>query len=113
MMSAPAQQLTGSVAGQVKDSEGTAIPGVAVTLGRGAWTAMRSTDNKGNYQFETMPPGSYTAWHRRPAACALRASASLAGARLINSERRREACATEAASSCRCRPSAASAVSGG
>ena len=59
---AVAQQLTGTMAGVVKDSQGAVVPGVTITassetLTGGARTAV--TDETGNYQFTALPPGVF------------------------------------------------------
>ena len=57
---APAQSLTGSISGVVRDEQGGALPGATVTLsGRtGSRTAVTSTD--GMYRFPAVDPGVYT-----------------------------------------------------
>jgi hypothetical protein len=57
---AAAQSLTGTVSGTVKDEQGGALPGVAVTLtGKtGAKTAVTGAD--GNYRFVALDPGTYS-----------------------------------------------------
>ena len=57
-----AQQLTGTMSGVVKDSQGAVRRGVTVTVSGdalvgGARTAV--TGEKGTYQFATLPPGTF------------------------------------------------------
>ena len=60
--SAVAQQLTGTMSGIVKDSQGAVVPGVTVTatsdaLLGGPRTVV--TNEMGTYQFTTLPPGTF------------------------------------------------------
>ena len=60
--SAVAQQLTGTMSGTVKDSQGAVVPGVTVTatsdaLIGGPRTVV--TSETGTYQFTTLPPGTF------------------------------------------------------
>lgn len=56
-----AQRTTGTLAGRLSDESGAALPGVAVTLrGAGVAGAPSTTSNeKGDYRFTALPPGSY------------------------------------------------------
>ena len=53
----PGASLTGSV----KDSQGRAVPGASVTLASrsGSASAATSSDSKGAYRFQELPPGDY------------------------------------------------------
>jgi hypothetical protein len=60
--SAVAQQLTGTMSGTVKDSQGAVVPGVTVTaksdaLIGGPRTVV--TNETGTYQFTALPPGTF------------------------------------------------------
>src|SRR5690606_36556767 len=59
---APAQEYRGTVAGQVTDEQGGALPGVAVTATHiETGTASTSvTDSSGLYSFPLLPPGVYS-----------------------------------------------------
>ncbi|HYN20860.1 MAG TPA: carboxypeptidase-like regulatory domain-containing protein, partial [Thermoanaerobaculia bacterium] len=55
-----AQSQSGSLHGTVSDEQGTALPGVSVTLsGQGA-SATQTTDEQGKFRFLNLSPGSYT-----------------------------------------------------
>ena len=62
-----AQGTTGTIEGVVKDTEGTPLPGVAVTVTGPSINRSTVTDVNGAYRFPAMPPGTY------------KVSASLAG----------------------------------
>jgi hypothetical protein len=58
---AHAQQLYGSIVGQVSDPQGAALPGVAVTA-TNSGTGLKVeavTDGTGTYNFRNLPPGTY------------------------------------------------------
>ncbi|HEB36472.1 hypothetical protein LCGC14_0605410 [marine sediment metagenome] len=58
-----AQQLqTGSIKGTVTDDEGTALPGVTVTVRSSSLIGFVSsiTNQRGSYRCPTLPPGTYT-----------------------------------------------------
>ncbi len=59
---AAAQTTTGTILGEVKDSTGGALPGVAVSALNQSNGATRDTvtDTLGTYRFTAMPPGTYT-----------------------------------------------------
>jgi outer membrane receptor protein involved in Fe transport len=65
MLAAPvlAQETTGNVAGFVtSDADGTALPGVTVTLtsAEGGVQRVQVTDTEGSYRFNLLPVGRYT-----------------------------------------------------
>ena len=52
---------TGAVAGSVKDETGGILPGVAVELrGSSGSPQLTTSDQRGDYRFDTVPPGRYT-----------------------------------------------------
>jgi hypothetical protein len=60
--SAVAQQLTGTMSGTVKDSQGAVVPGVTVTAASDALIGGPRTvvtNETGAYQFTTLPPGTF------------------------------------------------------
>jgi Carboxypeptidase regulatory-like domain/TonB dependent receptor len=59
---AVAQTATGTILGEIKDSTGGALPGVAVTAINQSNGATREsvTDARGGYSFSALPPGLYT-----------------------------------------------------
>ena len=60
--SAVAQQLTGTMSGTVKDSQGAVVPGVTVTAASDALIGGPRTvvtNETGTYQFSTLPPGTF------------------------------------------------------
>ena len=57
---AGAQSLSGTVSGTVKDEQGGALPGVAVTLTGKTGTKTTTTDNNGVYRFVALDPGTYS-----------------------------------------------------
>ncbi|MCL4817988.1 MAG: TonB-dependent receptor [Vicinamibacteria bacterium] len=57
--SAPAQSLTGSIAGIVKDEQGGALPGATVVLVSKTGTRQVTTDGSGAYRFVGLDPGAY------------------------------------------------------
>lgn len=61
-VTALAQTATGSILGEIKDSTGGALPGVAVTAVNQSNGATREavTDARGAYSFSALPPGTYT-----------------------------------------------------
>ena len=56
------QTATGTILGEIKDSTGGALPGVAVTAANQSNGATRdaTTDARGGYSFSALPPGLYT-----------------------------------------------------
>lgn len=56
-----AQRVTGSIAGQVRDQQGLAVPGAAVTVTNEAMAVTRSasTGEEGNFAVPDLAPGSY------------------------------------------------------
>src|SRR5262245_47290083 len=54
-------QTTGRITGQIVDTSGSAVPGVAVTATspqlQGSLTA--TTDSNGHFRFPSVPPGTY------------------------------------------------------
>jgi len=57
---AAAQSLTGVVTGTVKDEQGGALPGVAVTLTGKTGTKTTTTEQNGTYRFVALDPGTYS-----------------------------------------------------
>jgi hypothetical protein len=57
-----AQETTGSLQGTVKDPSGAVIPGAKVTVTTPTLVGTKSftTDSRGYYHFENLPPGTYT-----------------------------------------------------
>ncbi len=55
-------QTTGRIQGTVTDNSGAAIPGVAVSVSSSSLQGVHSTitDNKGEFRFASVPPGSYS-----------------------------------------------------
>ncbi|MCG8457024.1 MAG: carboxypeptidase-like regulatory domain-containing protein, partial [Holophagales bacterium] len=55
-------QTTGRVVGQTMADDGSALPGVTVTLTSQALQGerMQVTDNDGRFRFRSLPPGTYT-----------------------------------------------------
>jgi len=55
------QELTGSIAGTVSDTEGNPLPGVTVEASSPALMGVQTdiTSESGNYRFLNMPPGAY------------------------------------------------------
>ncbi|HWN41731.1 MAG TPA: carboxypeptidase-like regulatory domain-containing protein, partial [Thermoanaerobaculia bacterium] len=51
---------TSSVLGQAVDDQGSALPGVMMTLLGGSNPLVQITDAQGQFRFVTVPPGSYT-----------------------------------------------------
>jgi len=62
ILSALAQQITGSVTGSVLDTSGAAVVGAKVTLTNigTSETQTAASDNSGNFRFLLLPPGTYT-----------------------------------------------------
>jgi len=54
-----AQELNGSISGQVVLADGSAVPGVTVSIPVGGQRRIAVTDESGNYRFLNVPPGSY------------------------------------------------------
>ena len=57
-----AQRLTGKIVGEVKDEEGSSLPGVTVQLSSPALMGgvhEETTSGKGSYRFINLPPGTY------------------------------------------------------
>ncbi len=50
----------GSIYGYVKDSEGTTLQGVEVSISGNSYSGETETDNRGYYEFENLAAGSYT-----------------------------------------------------
>jgi len=59
---APAQELTGTIYGQVVDDQGLAIPGATVTATspQHIQTEVRVTGAAGTYRIPLLPPGTYS-----------------------------------------------------
>src|SRR5262249_42977151 len=61
---AAAQILTGNIIGTVKDESGAVLPGVSLTLtsptALPAGPVMTVTNEKGEYRFAAIPPGTYS-----------------------------------------------------
>jgi hypothetical protein len=57
---AAAQSLTGVVTGTVKDEQGGALPGVAVTLTGKTGNKTTTTEQNGTYRFVALDPGTYS-----------------------------------------------------
>ena len=55
-----AQSLTGVITGTVKDEQGGALPGVAVTLTGKTGSKTTTTENNGTYRFVGLDPGTYS-----------------------------------------------------
>jgi hypothetical protein len=53
-------QTTGRIVGQISDTQGAVLPGVAVTVSSQQGTQTQVTDAQGNYRFLSLPPGRYT-----------------------------------------------------
>src|SRR5690349_12229361 len=60
-LTTPAQTITGSIVGSLADPSGLAIAGAEITLVQPATGAVRktSTDERGDFQFPSLQPGSY------------------------------------------------------
>ena len=60
-----AQATTGTLVGTVTSSDGSALPGVTVTIASPALQGNRTTvtNNDGAYHFPALPPGPYTVPH--------------------------------------------------
>ncbi len=60
-MAVPARAQTSTLQGEVRDSQGEALPGVTVAATSAARAApiMATTDASGRYQLDSLPPGSY------------------------------------------------------
>src|SRR5215831_17905402 len=57
----PAQAETGSLTGTLLDSSGAIIPAVSLTLANSSGTTQETTtDEKGEFLFVNLPPGTYT-----------------------------------------------------
>lgn len=56
---AAAQLQTGNLFGNVKSPDGASLPGVTVTLSGGGAPAVQVTDEKGEFRFPGLAPGSY------------------------------------------------------
>jgi hypothetical protein len=56
---AAAQLQTGNLFGIVESLDGTPLPNVAVTLSGGGAPAVQTTNEKGEFRFPGLPPGSY------------------------------------------------------
>ena len=56
---AAAQLQTGNLFGVVTNSDGAPLPGVTVTLAGGGAPAVQTTDERGEFRFLGLPPGSY------------------------------------------------------
>jgi hypothetical protein len=61
-LNASAQQITGSIAGTVKDQQGAVVPGASVkaTNVDTAFSRVTTTANDGAYRIEYLPVGTYT-----------------------------------------------------
>jgi len=57
---AAAQSLTGVVTGTIKDEQGGALPGVAVTLTGKTGSKTTTTEQNGTYRFVGLEPGTYS-----------------------------------------------------
>ena len=60
-MAVPARAQTSTLQGEVRDSQGEALPGVTVAATSAARAApvVATTDASGRYQLDGLPPGSY------------------------------------------------------
>jgi len=60
--SVSAQNVTGTISGTVADSQGQVVPGATVTIINEATSETRVvvSDNRGDFQATTLPPGTYT-----------------------------------------------------
>ncbi len=56
---AAAQLQTGNLFGIVKTSDGTPLPNVSITLKGGGAPVPQTTDDRGEFRFPGLPPGSY------------------------------------------------------
>src|ERR1051326_6050393 len=54
-----AQLQTGNLFGVVKTADGTPLPNVSVTLAGGGAPIVQTTDEKGEFRFPGLPPGTY------------------------------------------------------
>jgi len=55
-----AQSITGTIAGEVKDEQGGALPGATVTLTGKIGTKTTTTGADGTYRFQGLDPGTYS-----------------------------------------------------
>src|SRR5687767_15522943 len=55
-----AQETTGAIEGNVKDSSGGLLPGVTVQAVGPSGTLVAVTDERGEYRFPRLPSGRYT-----------------------------------------------------
>jgi outer membrane receptor protein involved in Fe transport len=55
-----AQEVTGSIQGEVKDTNGAVVPGAPVTATNEQRTFNTTTDDSGTYSFKALPPGRYS-----------------------------------------------------
>src|SRR5262249_57768394 len=55
----PAQTLTGSISGTVRDEQGGVLPGASVTLLGKTGAISTTTDKSGAYRFPALNPGRY------------------------------------------------------
>jgi len=62
VVSAPAQEVTGSMQGTVTDPSGAVVPGAQLTLTGTTLVGSKeaTTDAQGEYHFANLPPGTYT-----------------------------------------------------
>jgi hypothetical protein len=56
---ASAQMQTGTIVGRILDEQGAVLPGVTVTLAGGQGSQTQVTDEKGEYRFVGLTPGTY------------------------------------------------------
>src|SRR6185436_14122169 len=59
----PAQEITGSVSGTIKDESGAVLPGTTITVRGGRLPAdgqSAVSNASGGYRVALLPPGSYT-----------------------------------------------------
>src|SRR3981081_4403267 len=55
-----AQEITGSIQGEVKDQAGAVVPNATVTAASAQRNFKATTDKEGLYRFNSLQPGVYT-----------------------------------------------------